>query len=65
MKIALSTLITVIACAGVASTAPAETMDEHKIVPAQEIKWGPGPAALPPGAQAAALWGGRARRACT
>ena len=58
MKIALPTLmIAVVALAGVASTAPAETMDEHKIVPAQEIKWGPGPAALPPGAQAAALWG--------
>ena len=58
MKIALPTLmIAVVALAGVASTAPAETMNEHKIVPAQEIKWGPGPAALPPGAHAAALWG--------
>ena len=57
MKIALSTLITVIACAGVASTAAAETMDGHTVVSPQEIKWGPAPAVLPSGAEAAVLFG--------
>jgi quercetin dioxygenase-like cupin family protein len=39
------------------TTAPAQTMDGHKIVSPQEIKWGPAPPSIPPGAQAAALYG--------
>jgi len=31
--------------------------DAHKIVSAQEIKWGPAPPSIPPGAQAAVLYG--------
>ncbi len=57
MKIALPTLMIAVALAGVASTAPADTMDGHTIVAPQEIKWGPAPAALPPGAEAAVLFG--------
>jgi quercetin dioxygenase-like cupin family protein len=57
MKMALQTLIAVIAVAGVASTAPADAMEGHQIVSPQEIKWGPAPAVLPPGAQAAVLFG--------
>src|SRR5262245_1530583 len=57
MKIALPTLIAAVAVAGVASTAPADTMKGHTIVPPQEIKWGPAPAVLPPGAEAAVLFG--------
>src|SRR5215510_12570628 len=57
MKIALLTLIAAVAVAGVASTAPADTMEGHTIVQPQEIKWGPAPAALPPGAEAAVLFG--------
>jgi quercetin dioxygenase-like cupin family protein len=38
-----------------AATAPAQ--DGHKIVSPQEIKWGPAPPSIPPGAQAAALYG--------
>ena len=57
MKIALPTLIAAVAVAGVASTAPAEAMEGHTIVPPQEIKWGPAPAVLPPGAEAAVLFG--------
>jgi quercetin dioxygenase-like cupin family protein len=30
----------------------------HTIVPADQVKWGPAPPSLPPGAQAAALLGG-------
>jgi len=52
MKIALPTLIAAVAVAGVASTALAKTMEGHSIVPPQEIKWGPAPAVLPPGAEA-------------
>src|SRR5215472_4048027 len=57
MKIALPTLIAAVAVAGVASTAPADTVKRHTIVPLQEIKWGPAPAVLPPGAEAAVLFG--------
>jgi hypothetical protein len=56
MKIALPTLIAV-ALAGVAATAAAETMDGHTIVAPQEIEWRPAPAVLPPGAEAAVLFG--------
>jgi quercetin dioxygenase-like cupin family protein len=58
MKIALPALmIAVVALAGVASTAPAEAMEGHMIVSPQDIKWGPAPAVLPPGAEAAVLFG--------
>jgi quercetin dioxygenase-like cupin family protein len=33
----------------------------HTVVPADAVKWGPGPASLPPGAQAAALLGSPAK----
>lgn len=56
MKLALPTLIAV-ALAGVAATASAGTMEGHAIVSPQEIKWGPAPAALPYGAEAAVLFG--------
>lgn len=45
---------------GLALTAPAPAMDHMKgtkIIPVQEIKWGPGPASLPPGAQVTVLYG--------
>jgi quercetin dioxygenase-like cupin family protein len=32
-------------------------MEGHKIVTPQEIKWGPAPPSIPPGAQAAVLYG--------
>jgi quercetin dioxygenase-like cupin family protein len=40
-----------------AATASAQTMDGHKIVSPQEINWGPAPPSIPPGAQAATLYG--------
>jgi quercetin dioxygenase-like cupin family protein len=52
-----SVVIGIVAVASAASTAPAQTTDAHKIVPAQEIKWSPGPASIPPGAQLAVLYG--------
>jgi quercetin dioxygenase-like cupin family protein len=57
MKITLPVLIAFIAVASVAATAPAAAMDPHTIVAPQEIKWGPAPAVLPPGAEAAVLFG--------
>ena len=57
MKIALPTLVAAVAAACVASTAPAYTMEGHTIVPPQEVKWGPPPGVLPPGAEAAVLFG--------
>ena len=35
----------------------AQTMDEHKIVSPEAIEWAPGPASIPPGAEAASLYG--------
>jgi quercetin dioxygenase-like cupin family protein len=57
MKITVPTLIAIVAVAAAASTAPADAMDPHTIVSPQEIKWGPAPAVLPPGAEAAVLFG--------
>jgi quercetin dioxygenase-like cupin family protein len=39
------------------ATATAQGTDQHKIVSPTEIKWAPGPASIPPGAQAAVLYG--------
>src|SRR5215468_104878 len=57
MKIALPTLIAAVAVAGVAFTTPADTMEGHTSVSPQDIEWGPAPAILPPGAEAAVLFG--------
>ena len=57
MKNALPTLIAAVAVACIVPTAPADTMEGHTIVPPQEVKWGPAPAVLPPGAKAAVLFG--------
>ena len=56
MKRMLMSLATslVMAC-GCASLA--ETIDTHKTFRPQEIKWGPGPAGLPAGAESAVLYG--------
>jgi quercetin dioxygenase-like cupin family protein len=56
MKLAPPALmIGIAALAAVPAQAPA--MDAHKIVTPQEITWSPGPASIPPGAQAAVLYG--------
>ncbi len=58
MKNALPTLmIGVVAVAGVASMTLAETVDEHTLLPAEEIEWGPGPPSIPEGAEAVVLFG--------
>ena len=45
-----------VAFAGIASAEMTEPA-EHKMMTPQEIKWSPGPASLPPGAEAAVLYG--------
>jgi quercetin dioxygenase-like cupin family protein len=58
MKFASSLLVSgVIVIAGATSTVTAQSTEAHKIVSPQEVKWGPAPAELPPGAQAAVLLG--------
>lgn len=50
----------VLAVAVLSTTTLALAMDDMKgtkIIPAQEIKWGPGPGSWPPGAQATLLYG--------
>ncbi len=58
MKGAWQTLVlSVFVVTGAASTASAQAMHGTKIILAQEIKWGPAPASIPPGAEAATLYG--------
>ena len=38
-------------------SASAETMDEHNVVTPDAIEWAAGPASIPPGAEAAVLYG--------
>ena len=52
-----SLLIGIVVLASAASAATAQTADAHKIVSPQEVKWGPAPASLPPGAELAVLYG--------
>lgn len=53
-KLAAFALLSAGALTALAATDPAA---EHKMLAPTEIKWGPGPASLPPGAQAAVLYG--------
>ena len=58
MALAFSLLVAgVIVIAGGTSTVTAQSSHAHKIVTPQEVKWGPAPAELPAGAQAAVLLG--------
>ena len=50
--------VAVAACTLLGAGAPTLASDQHhSVVPADAIKWGPAPASLPPGAQAAVLLG--------
>jgi quercetin dioxygenase-like cupin family protein len=50
------TAMTVFGLAALPGTAVGQ-MDEHKLIAPQDIKWGPAPPSVPPGAQAAVLYG--------
>jgi quercetin dioxygenase-like cupin family protein len=45
-----------VALAAIAAV-PVQAGDAHQLLTAQEIKWSPGPPSIPPGAQAAVLYG--------
>ena len=54
--------VSIALCAVVGAAAPAYAADEHHtVVYASAVKWGPGPATLPKGAQAAVLLGSPAK----
>jgi quercetin dioxygenase-like cupin family protein len=55
------TAITVLALALLPGSAVSQHASDHKVIPAQEVKWGPAPPSLPPGAQAAVLYGDPAK----
>jgi quercetin dioxygenase-like cupin family protein len=56
MKIALSVLVVGVIATAVPLTAATQTMD-HTIVSPQDLKWGKAPPSIPPGAEAATLYG--------
>src|SRR2546429_5378639 len=47
----------VVGLAVLPGSAVAQQTGEHKLTPPQDIKWGPAPPSVPPGAQAAVLYG--------
>src|SRR5512134_4122535 len=52
------TVVLVALTLGAAGNLPAQAADQHHtVVQADAVKWGPAPASLPPGAQAAVLLG--------
>ena len=67
MKIALPTLIAAIVVAGFASTASTVAMEgpPHVLLKPQDIKWSTAPDVLPPGAEAALLWGDMSKKDAT
>lgn len=59
MRFALSA--TSLALVGAAFASPLLAADEHKIMAPQDIKWSPGPASIPKGAEVAVLFGDPAK----
>jgi quercetin dioxygenase-like cupin family protein len=58
MKTVTSALISGgIVLAAVICVTPASAADDHKVLTPSDVKWGPGPASIPKGAQAAAIYG--------
>ena len=60
MKIVLPVLVVSVIAVAFPLTASAQTMD-HTIVSPQDIKWGKAPPSIPPGAEAAVLYGDPAK----
>jgi hypothetical protein len=55
--LSLAVLVSVAALAVTASTSAAQTTDGHAVVVPEQIEWGPAPPSIPPGAEAAVLYG--------
>jgi hypothetical protein len=63
MRPVLLSLATLLICGGtLASSAWAGATSEHTIIAPEDMKWGAGPAALPPGAEAVVLYGDPSQR---
>jgi quercetin dioxygenase-like cupin family protein len=61
MKFTSSLILSTAIVAAVVSVAFAQSADDHKLLSPQEIKWSPGPASIPPGAEVAVLYGDPAK----
>lgn len=64
VKISVSAIVIGLSVAAAAVSAPqalAQAADGHSVVAASEIKWSPAPPSIPPGAQAAVLYGDPAK----
>jgi quercetin dioxygenase-like cupin family protein len=57
MKIISSALISGTVLSALACVSPAAAMDDHKVLAPNDVTWGPAPASVPKGAQAAAIYG--------
>jgi quercetin dioxygenase-like cupin family protein len=58
MKVASRTLIScAVMFAALSTTSIAMAMDDHTVLTPNEVKWGPAPASIPKGAEAAVLFG--------
>jgi quercetin dioxygenase-like cupin family protein len=57
MKSILSTATGALVIALVCCFTPAVAMDDHTVLKPNDVEWGPGPASIPKGAQAAAIYG--------
>lgn len=57
MRIGPTVFALVSACALTALAATAEPAADHKLLAPTDVKWGAGPASLPPGAEASILYG--------
>ena len=57
MKNISSTAMSALVGALVCCFTPAVAMDDHTVLKPNDVKWGPGPASIPKGAQASAIYG--------
>ena len=58
---AMSALVGALVCC----FTPAVAMDDHTVLKPNDVKWGPGPASIPKGAQAAAIYGDASKDGCS
>ena len=56
-RIIFSSVLAILAFASHPNSAVSQQMDEQKLLTPSEIKWGPAPPSIPPGAQAIVLYG--------
>src|SRR5215204_7628671 len=57
MKTISSAVMSAAVLSALACLTPASAMDEHKVLTPNDVKWGPAPASVPKGAQAAGIYG--------